>query len=288
MSNLYQQYIKNNLPKKLQNRLSMVRGFFRHIQRPLRTKKITTRIFGPQYKRSRQRIEIDITYNCNLRCANCNRSCGQAPTGEMMSLEQIEKFIKESIDNNIKWELISVVGGEPTMHPDILKVSGLLLDYKNIYSPKTIIQLVTNGCGLKVNEVLGNLSSEIKILNSSKTDSSGTGFESFNIAPIDTEVFRRADFTNGCKIMKYCGMGLNSYGYYPCAVAGGIDRIFGLDKGRKVLPEKGDDLNDQLAIFCSLCGHFKECKASEGKQISHVWEKAYERYKKEKPILEKY
>lgn len=26
-----------------------------------------------------------------------------------------------------------------------------------------------------------------------------------------------------------CGMGVTPYGYYPCAVAGGIDRIFGFN-----------------------------------------------------------
>ena len=51
---------------------------------------------GPRYRRSRTRVELDITWACNLRCFNCNRSCEQAPTGESMTLDQIRRFVDES------------------------------------------------------------------------------------------------------------------------------------------------------------------------------------------------
>ena len=37
-----------------------------------RAQKWMTLLLGPQYSRSRNRIEIDITYRCNLRCLNCS------------------------------------------------------------------------------------------------------------------------------------------------------------------------------------------------------------------------
>jgi len=45
-----------------------------------------------------------------------------------MSVEQIQKFINESVDNNVKWERIRVMGGEPTLHPDIFEILNLLLE----------------------------------------------------------------------------------------------------------------------------------------------------------------
>src|SRR5512136_1024527 len=45
-----------------------------------------TRLLGPRYRRSRDRIDIDITWDCNLRCYHCNRSCQQAPTEERMTI----------------------------------------------------------------------------------------------------------------------------------------------------------------------------------------------------------
>jgi MoaA/NifB/PqqE/SkfB family radical SAM enzyme len=73
------------------------------IKRFVRSQKIVTAIKGPQYKRSNEKIEIDITYKCNLRCANCNRSSAQAPSEERMTVAQIEKFVKESVDNGIRY-----------------------------------------------------------------------------------------------------------------------------------------------------------------------------------------
>ena len=38
----------------------------------------------------------------------------------------------------------------------------------------------------------------------------------------------------GCRVIKDCGLGLTPSGYYMCAIAGGIDRIFDL----KVIPQE--------------------------------------------------
>jgi hypothetical protein len=98
--------------------------------------------------------------------------------------------------------------------------------------------VVTNGHGDTVKSRLRNVPEEIEIRNTSKTFSKITPFVPFNIAPIDSERFNNSDYRNGCEITSISGMGLSPYGYYPCAVAAGIDRVFGFNKGRKHLPEK--------------------------------------------------
>jgi hypothetical protein len=102
-----------------------------------------------------------------------------------------------------------------------------------------------------------------------------------------------ADFGNGCAIARDCGMGLCWGGYYPCAVAGGIDRIAGFDLGRKILPAQRDDLRDLMRVFCRLCGRFREGHylpralrpALEGERTSPTWERLYRSWREDPPSL---
>lgn len=259
---------------------------YESIYRLLRYQKIATKILGRKYTRSKCFIQIDITYECNLNCYNCDRSCRQAPTKENITVDQIEYFVKESIDNNIKWERICILGGEPTLHPELFTILNILLDYKNNFSPESRIRLVTNGCSAKVKNVLKKIPKEIKIDNSGKISNLQT-FCLYNRAPQDIFLYRNLDFTNGCWITSLCGIGLTPYGYYPCAAGGAIDRIFGFDIGRKELPHHNDDLLDQLHRLCKLCGHFISMYGRK-ENITETWKSAYNQYKTEKPVLTRY
>jgi len=212
-------------------------------------------------------------------------SCRQAPGDELMTVGQVEKFLKESIDNKIVWEKIRVSGGEATLHPRILDILNTLVDYKKRYAPALHLQLTTNGFGQKVKEVLALVPGEFRVANSAK-ESALQVFQPFNLAPVDSPWYKFTDFSNACWITCDCGIGLTPYGYYHCIVAGGIDRIFGFDTGRKKLPDNEDTLIDQMRIFCRLCGHFRRHAQPVDKEIfSPTWKEAYERYKKAKPSL---
>lgn len=283
---LYKKYIKKIAPVQIHSILVKIYSFTRD---NYRVKKGVTKILGPLYKRSRDHLEIDITYYCNLKCYDCNRSCAQAPTNEHITAEQIKKLIKESISNNVQWKRIGILGGEPTLHPQLFEILNLLLDYKKIFSPKTQILLVTNGYGERVKETLSKIPKEIEIRDTRKTSIIQPYFRSFNVAPIDQPGYRNADYSNGCQVMSTCGMGLTPYGYYPCAMAGGIDRVFGFDIGRKELPSPDDSMRDQLKVLCKLCGRFKHHnKLINPKAVSLTWEKAYEKYRAKRPVLTRY
>jgi len=260
-----------------------VEYWFIRVQRPL------TKLLGTYYTRSKNEIELDITYRCNLKCMNCNRSCAQAPSEEQMTVGQIIKFVEESIRKNIKWSAIRVVGGEPVLHPNVIEILCVLLEYKHKYSPDTQIGILTNGFGDAVNTILSKIPQGIGIANSKKT-SSYQGFFPFNIAPKDEFAYRFVNFSNGCWALRKCGLGLTPLGYYPCPQGGGIDRVFGFDIGRKELPDHDDSMEDQLKVLCRLCGHFMLYKRPVYyKQImSATWEKAYEKYKLKNPILSRY
>ncbi|MEJ2611879.1 MAG: radical SAM protein [Candidatus Thiodiazotropha sp.] len=279
------QRILSRLPASLRSLILKASGFLGYfrVQAPV------TSLLGPQYRRSRVFVEIDLTWSCNLRCYNCNRSCEQAPTSERMDAKQIKRFVKESIATNQQWELIRVLGGEPTLHPEFFTIIDTLLDWQRSHSPNTKIELVTNGFGQKVQKAIKRLPPEIIVDNTFK-DSRVQPFMTFNVAPDDCPEYSNANYTNGCLVTKWAGIGLTPYGWYPCAVAGGIDRIIGLDIGRKSMPTSEDDMFDQMNVFCRLCGLFKRRyeKSPDGPVMSKSWKEAYKQHREAPSKLTRY
>jgi radical SAM family protein len=294
----YQRLVKPRLPPRVQqlmsraarSRLSLVSQQFNERYNVWRVRKPVTRVLGPQYRRSRGYIEIDITWACNLNCFNCNRSCEQAPTGDHMTVAQIERFIAESRAANYQWKRIRVLGGEPTVHKHFFEILDRLRRYRDESSPTTMIEVITNGHGEKVQRAIERIPADVVVNNTSKETKVQPHFGSFNIAPKDVPSYGGADFRNGCWVIENCGMGLGPNGYYVCAVAGGIDRIYGWNAGRRSLPVLADDMHDQLERFCSHCGHFKREHEEpfDGPIMSETWKRAYAQHRAKRPLLTRY
>jgi len=220
-------------------------------------------------------IEIDITLRCNLRCLNCDRAIRHAPGNEVMSVEQIQHFIDETKQLGWKWERLKLIGGEPTLHPQFDKVVGVMEHFHNA-NPWCTIELWTNGYGSLY------LPGWIKVVNSHKTGIRNA-FVSFNMAPIDDKRYKNLDFSKGCPLLEHCGLGLNSYGYYPCPAGSTVDRVFGFDIGVKSLREfiEGKRWRQQLPQLCRYCGHFKHQFKREWtrkEKISASWQRAFDDY----------
>ncbi|MEQ1564764.1 MAG: radical SAM protein [Myxococcota bacterium] len=240
---------------------------------------LATRALGPRFRRSRDRIELDITWACNLRCFNCNRSCEQAPTGEHMTVAQVRRFVDDSLRAGRRWARIRVLGGEPTLHPELGAILTELDRYRAAV-PSVEVQLATHGHGERVQAAVAALPGWV-VVDDSHKDGPEPLFDTFNVAPIDVAGWRDADFANGCPVTETCGIGLGPRGYYPCAVAGAIDRVVGADAARPELPDPSDDLFDQLDQFCRMCGHFKrgDGGAVRGPVTSASWDVAYARWR---------
>lgn len=240
----------------------------------VRSQRATVRCLGRHYRRSRRYIEIDITYRCNLKCASCNRSCTQAPSSAEMSVAQMAAFVDDCIANRVSWERIRLLGGEPTLHSELAAMVAMLLDYKANHNPGVRIVICTNGHGRRVKRALARLPAGVQIKSTYKNGTQRL-FRPFNLAPIDNRWYKFADYSSGCRILSDCGIGLTPFGYYPCAIAGGIDRIFGYKLGRKHLPNDRDNLQDLLQIFCRLCGHFGFGWPTKRARMSSTWKRAY-------------
>jgi len=234
------------------------------------------------YEPNKKILHIDIVSFCNLNCYNCNRAIEEAPSNEFMSLNQIKKFVKESLKEKKQWEKIVLVGGEPTLHPYFFEVLKEIKKYKD-WNPGCRIRLDTNGYGKKVNEILKQIPSWIEIRNSKKT-SNKQPHQSYNLAPIDFKKHKKANFSNGCIVTEKCGVGLTPRGFYPCGPGGTVDRVFGFNLGIKNLNKVTKKrLRKQMKTLCKYCGHFKGPDLPKKEKISTSWKKAYNDYKKNKP-----
>jgi len=229
----------------------------KRIRRFIRVQKSVTMFLGMQYRPSTELIEIDITYQCNLRCLNCNRSSTQAPDSVHMPVNMIEKFVDDSLNQNKVWRRIRILGGEPTLHPKFSQIIQMLLQYKKAF-PDCKIEVVSNGFSKRTVRILDELSSDITIENSFKSSTIQPSFGPFNKAPQDQVVNQFVNYSNGCDIMQSCGVGLTPQGYYPCAVAGGIDRVLGISNGRNEIPAENDSMEDLSERLCKLCGRFED------------------------------
>ena len=254
----------------------------------LKTKICNHRVF----RTSLDTIEIDITYRCDLGCNNCDRSCGRAQADDDMSVEQIQTFLNQSIQSGISWKRIRIMGGEPMLHPEIETILGFFNSYGESFS-NTEIELYTNGLPKKH---MIQVPDRIQVHLTEKNSRENPEFEPYNLAPIDFSGIKK-DFSQGCWITSYCGLGLNKYGYYPCAAGAAVDRVFGFDVGHKELPFSEEQLSEVKSILCAYCGHYlcdgsyrdPEARTSirNLEPMTESWAIAYDKFNENKPELTK-
>jgi hypothetical protein len=252
-------------------------------------------------------IELDLTSDCNLKCFNCDRMCGKAPSTGSMTVEQVKRFIEESKTLDKEWYRIAVTGGEPTLHPDIMEIVGMLLEYREACLPKSsYVQVVSNGYdgasevldriqATYTQEIIPNYSFNKFIMNNNKRNQVVL-HSPVNMAPVDNEELKDSEFRNGCWVTEVSGLCLTKHGYYFCGAASAIDRVFGYDVGIRALKDVSmRRILEQRKVLCRLCGRFDDVQSSGSvyygpdwvveEKNSPTWEKAFESYKSNQPVL---
>ena len=218
-------------------------------------------------------IEMEITLRCNARCPQCSRHCNLFDYNETeMTMEQVDKFIRQVQNGGNKIGLISIMGGEPTIHPRFGEIVDLL--YRELYLNHFVrfIRIATNGIKPIAPEIK---KLPIKIITSPpKNKKHRCQF----IAPADC----KQEVKRKCNIPADCGIALNCFGYFPCGAGASIARVFKLDIGIKNLSDvTPDKLFAQMKVLCKFCGH-SNCKSkhkTSKAEISKTWQDALNLYK---------
>ncbi len=97
------------------------------------------------YNREVDYLRVSVTQRCNFRCQYCmpEKPFEWRPKEELLSYEQMFKFIKVAIDGGIK--KIRITGGEPLVRNDLDKFIKMISEYKSDID----LALTTNGFLLK-------------------------------------------------------------------------------------------------------------------------------------------
>ena len=231
-------------------------------------------------------LELDITYVCGMNCRNCNRMTGIAPgrPEENMSVGQVEQLIRDSIRLQYPWREMFLVGGEPTTHPNLDAIISRIGEYRDNHNRDLKLTLATHGHGEHTQRRLKELSIAfpfLQFLNSNKKGSVHQKFVAPCVAPIDIDAAWSENHRyEGCSVSGHCGLSMNFQGYYPCAIAGAIDRIFGLHQAIVNFADVSEAaIIEKYQTFCRLCGYYRPIRENSQTLLSPLWRKALERYR---------
>ena len=232
-------------------------------------------------------IELEIITACNLKCFNCDRSSRQAVSAELMTVEQVARFVDESLELEWRWRKIALLGGEPTLHPHFFAILDEIDRYRSAF-PDVFVQLISNGYGARVDRVLARVPLWVTVRNTRKHSPRQDHFDAYNVAAQDLPEYADADFSRGCTIPFACGMALTRYGFYPCGAGASVDRVFGWGRGVLALRDvTAEGLVAEFSRLCRYCGHFHGRKAGY-ETMSPSWVAAYERWQRARPQLPLY
>lgn len=239
------------------------------------------------------KLEIDITYLCTLKCFNCNRGISVAPANkeQNMTVDQIQKFIDQSISCSYPWERIKLIGGEPTVHPQFDDMVKLLYDYKKKHNPTLDLRVTSNGTTKYTMQKLQKVNEnypEIIVENSGKENNFISGFSLIHVAPCDMYAYKNHKY-KGCWISEECGIGLNFLGFHSCSVGGSIARLFNYEIAIKNV----EDINVDLLMntydsLCSLCGMYHNIKVDDNNIetiMSPTWEEQIKSINKKSELV---
>ncbi|MDR3000282.1 MAG: hypothetical protein LBU89_03365 [Fibromonadaceae bacterium] len=231
-------------------------------------------------------IEIDITNSCHKSCSNCTRFCGHHKKKYFMSFE----MFKQAMDSLDGYEgSISLIGGEPLLHPEInrfleymqtikeqkgikdlskeFRCQALSKDYFECTRIKRWFELAYNR-GLvytlftsipdnyyKSYENLQDVISNLWLNDHSKPSFHQpilANYKDLGIEQVEFEKLR-----DNCWLQNCWSASITSKGTFFCEVAGTMDMLFNGPGGHPIEPGWWNkDLNEwkNQLHWCDLCG----------------------------------
>jgi hypothetical protein len=230
---------------------------------------------GPLRIKGNSHLVIDLTYACNMACISCNRlSNVKNKPKSNLSVDFIKDTIRDWAKNKHPIRSISVSGGEPTVHPEFVRIIKLLGKYCSL--GKIELTLFTNG-GKTFEKVKDQIPDNVIVVNSAK-QSNIQFHHTFTIAPIDLGIYDPEN--NPCAESLICGRSLNKNGYFVCPSAGAIDSFLDLKLGisgfenatEEALREKAKDICKYCGAYARSRGFLKnEASYTNEQKVSDFW-----------------
>lgn len=249
----------------------------------------------PSHSSPFRHIELEINVACDLDCFACDRF-SDVTSAPNMSLAQVTRFVNESLELGWIWERIRLLGGEPTLHPQLREIVEELIRYRQFY-PKCFIQLLSNG--------RGKLSQHREWLICRGVDPHVEGkrpgvtpawFNNSRIAPVDRDPNVGPLPPCGIFGVRGCGIGLTRHGYFLDGAGAAVARVAGFNIGVLSLKEvTWAAMLDQAKVICRCCGHWNPDDHMVTKKVSETgevtgkfWTDAIAAYKTKKPEMSVY
>lgn len=260
------------------------------------------------------KIELHLTYRCNLTCASCSRaSYLRKPHTEDMTIEDAREVFRQC--DELGWQpLVILIGGEPTAHPqflDFARISREWMKRQNRVGPCSEVQVYSNGHSERERRLCDEAREkyDCSIVKSEwKPEGSRVGGEpdmpdwhlGMFVSPTDAGLPFQG--TCYCHSAEICGAGADHYGYSVCPTGLSIGALL---EGQGVLaaPVRTKRLADLFdpawaeaatKAMCSACGYgvskrhgkpeereafaryVESCEQRNGTPMSPTWLKAFE------------
>jgi hypothetical protein len=216
------------------------------------------------------KVEMHITYRCNLTCTACTRESFLArPHTPDMTLEDLHEFFRQA--DAIGWKnmpgpgngaerpRIVLIGGEPTLHPDFLEFVDLIQQWSSTY-----VQIFSNGTTQKSKALLAEAerrgasiqTSTFKpvSIRSEKDSKEGWWCLTTCVSPVDAGIEPLGKCFSHCS--EICGLSVDHNGYSPCAVGHSASTVLGLGAVTKNLADLWDEEKAKAMTLaqCKHCG----------------------------------
>lgn len=252
-------------------------------------------------------IEIDITNACDKRCSNCTRLCGHHKKPYFMDFDTFKRAV-DSLDGY--QGIRSIMGGEPTLHPEferfIRYLGSKFPKRKNpfIYPQKDFIKQV-HRVELDNFEMINDGVERIDIVGAGMFSNMGASYKRHyeiitDILPFQglndhlNPVFHQSalitrkelgitddewiKMRDNCWLQNEWSAGITPKGAFFCEIAGVLDMLLDGPGGWKIEPgwwkRTPEEFGDQLH-WCELCGFaldtFTRDSAEEIDDVSPEW-----------------
>jgi hypothetical protein len=170
-----------------------------------------------------------------------------------MTVEQVDRFLKQTWENVKVIGRFRISGGEPLLHPDFMVITKKFLPF--IKTKKMLKYVITTNGTFPIPDSLKKVGIAWIVSNTDKKKHTP-----FLVSPKDLGLV----VERPCGIPRMCGSSLDKWGYLPCSPAIMLTRLLGkTDMYHHDYPKKGWS---NIMELCSHCvfGLRKELRGGEG------------------------